>query len=192
VVVEFFLNVLLNHFGARKNELTLYVYAPDARTARSAVFGSASLSSLAVRAYAYKNSRLPCFILSWNSCVGRYLFEESLVLLEQNLWREPKLAAALLSGLLAGDGCVSFSPERHYYEVSLALAPIEMRLAVKALDLLDISYRVRPFRNVANLLKLNIHRKSNFERLLNAGGFAFSEEKNIKLREAIAAYTFSR
>jgi len=161
------------------NKVREYVYFPSGKLETSAAKNT--------RHYVNKKSSKTCSIIALYDCFMKMAFEEAMV--ERDGTTDERLAGAFLQGVLCGDGCMAFSPERNYYEISIALEEAEARKTRNALKTLGIEFKEKPN---GKIKIITIHKKRNFEKILACGGFSLQIGKNEKLKNAIANYTYSR
>ena len=173
--VIFFKKFLKQTLYVRNRNIQIYTYLPkETRTHKP-------------RHYTNKKSSKKCFIICAHDCFAKRVLNELIGALENPTSGE---ARGLLQGLLYGDGNLDFSASRNHYEISLALGKNECKIAEKTLQKLGISYKKKS-KNKVEII--TIHKKSNFIKVLKAGGFGkFEKTKNDRLKKAIANYTYSR
>jgi len=189
-IITFFNEWLSRYFGVKKEELYIYVYSPekefDENSLKKKYAKLLGVSNSQIRVYYNRNSSKECMMTAvYNAFLKRILDG---VIKNFDKLVDDKTAGSFITGVLSGDGSISFDPDG-YYEICIALGDNEVELAKKALDIIRVSYLSR-YKNNVNLLL--IHRKSNFTKILEIGGFGTFDDKNKVLKAAISNYKFER
>ncbi|MFH0973785.1 MAG: hypothetical protein V1817_03305, partial [Candidatus Micrarchaeota archaeon] len=187
-IIKYFKGFLTDELGVKKSELRAYVYLPPNKR-KIDYANELGIAEDRIRFYENKKSKSPCVILSAYGWFYKKILDASITLIETNLTEE--LAKALVSGVVCGDGSISFSPKRKYYEICVALGRKEADMTERALEKIGVDYKERIVKN-SGLVLILIHKKKNFQKLLEANAFKFFDEKTLLLAQAINHYTYSR
>jgi len=161
------------------NKVREYVYFPSGKLETCTADNT--------RYYVNKKSAKTCRMIALYDCFMKMAFEDATAELDGTT--DENLAGAFLQGVLCGDGCIAFSAERNYYEISIALEEAEARKTRNALKMLGIEFIEKAKEKIKII---TIHKKRNFEKIFACGGFSLQTDKNEKLKNAIANYTYSR
>lgn len=187
---------LTTYFPIKREEIYLYVYSPKSNFNKKEIVNFYSrrheVMKKKIKVYYNRNSSLECTIISvYNAFLKAAL--DKLIHNVESL-NNPELLSDLLSGVIIGDGCISFDGKRKYYEVEIAAGDYEINLLNTVLRKSEISYTEKRLKNKGDgfTYLIKIHKKRNFSKLIRGFAFSIDHEKREKLRAAINNYTFDR